>query len=558
MKKKAFFSRALAAVLAAAMLAGCGGQAASSEPNTAAQTGQAAEAETTAASEGGDEASQETGSGSKTITMAMVSAWDTLIPIDTTSSYSDVIDDLIFDKLVYLKQDGTYEPRLADSWEMSEDNMELTVHLNENAKWQDGEPVTAEDVVFTCQIYNSPTVAAVRQNNVSPFAGFQEGDGSLQVEALDEHTVKFTCAQPTNMDFLFFIKFRDIYILPSHILGEVPLDQIRESDYWEKPIGSGPCIYESQISGERVEFSANKDYYLKTPDWDRFVVKVVTTPNLLSGLMNNEIDVLAGNVASLQLSDWEMAQQQDNLVCVSSESVGYQYMAINTSKDYLTPKVRQAINMAINRDAIVSGLLKGEGEPAFSPFSTSHLYYNDVVNVGYNPDKAKELLAEEGWDSSRELVFSVPTGNAIREQAAVIIQQNLLDIGIKTRIESADFATHLTKVRESNYDLGLIGSGGSPDPSECVINFKPDHINNFSQLSDWSIYDTGAKGESAFSYEDRKACYDEYQELLVEQVPFAFLYFQNTLFAYNKRISGIEDNQDYSQLNRDVWNWSIQ
>lgn len=73
-------------------------------------------------------------------------------------------------------------------------------------------------------------------------------------------------------------------------------------------------------------------------------------------------------------------------------------MAINTEKDYLPPKVRQAIDMAINRDAIVSGLLKGEGEPAFGPFATSHKYYDDVVNVGYNPEKAKELLAEAGWE----------------------------------------------------------------------------------------------------------------------------------------------------------------
>ncbi len=559
---KKIISTTMAAVLMAAALVGCGGGQQGSTggtQTTAAQTQAAAGGETTQAAAEAEttQAAASGEAGNKTITLAMVSAWDSVIPFDTTSSYSDVVLDLIYDKLVFLKQDGTYEPRLADTWEMSDDNTELTVHLNENAKWQDGEPVTAEDVVFTCKVYGSPTVAAVRQNNVSPFAGFKESDDSLKVEAVDEHTVKFTCAQPTNMDFLFFIKFRDIYILPSHILGDLPFDQIRESDYWEKPIGSGPCIYESQISGERMEFTANKNYHLKTPDWDRFVVKVVATPSLLSGLINNEIDILAGNVASLQLSDWEMAQQQENLICQSNESVGYQYMAINTSKEYLTPKVRQAINLAINREAIVSGLLKGEGEPAFGPFSKSHLYYNEVINVGYDPEKAKQLLAEEGWDGSHELVFSVPTGNAIREQAAVIIQQNLQEIGIKTNIESADFATHLNKVRESNYDLGLIGSGGSPDPSECVINFKPDHVNNFSQLSDWSIYDTGAAGESAFSFEDRKVAYDAYQNLLVEQVPFCFLYFQNNLFAQNKRIGGVVDIEDASQLNRAVWNWTV-
>lgn len=552
MKKKTLVKKTLTVALAAAVLAGCSGG--SANPTTAPPTSSAQAGGGTAAAQAEAEA---TSSGTKTITLAMVSAWDTLIPFDTTSSYSDAVADLIYDKLVYLKQDGTYEPRLADSWEMSDDNLVLTVHLNENAKWQDGEPVTARDVAFTSKVYGSPTVASVRQNNVSPFAGFKESDDSLQVEAVDDHTVTFTCAQPTNMDFLFFIKFRDLYILPEHLLGDIPLDKIRESSYWEKPIGSGPCVYESQISGERVEFSANKEYHLKTPEWDRFVVRVVTTPNLLSGLMNHEIDILAGNVASLQLSDWDMAQQQENLECRTTSTVAYQYMAINTSNNYLTPKVRQAINMAVNRDVIVSGLLKGEGEAAWGPFSREHKYYNEGINVGYNPEKAKELLAEEGWDGSQELIFSVPTGNAIREQAAVIIQQNLQEIGIKTKIESADFATHLTKVREGGCDLGLIGSGGSPDPSECVINFKPDHINNFSHLEDWEIYNTGAQGESAFSFEDRKVFYDQYQELLAEQVPFCFLYFQNNLFAYNKRIQNVKDNQDYAQLNRDVWNWTV-
>ena len=335
MKKSNLLKKAVSVLLVASALAGCGSSA-SQTATTAAPAAAGTETSEAATEAASSESSAEPG----TITMAMVSAWDSIIPFDTTSSYSDAVLDLIYDKLVYLKQDGTYEPRLADKWSMSDDNKVLTVHLNENAKWQDGEPVTADDVVFTMQVYNSPSAAVVRQNNVSPFAGFKEGDDSLQVKAVDEHTVEMTCAEPTNMDFLFFIKFRDIYILPKHLLGDTPYADIRNNSYWEKPIGSGPCIYESQISGERMEFKANKDYYLKTPQWDRFVVKVVATPSLLSGLMNDEIDILAGNVASLQLSDWDMAQQQQNLTCVSTESVGYQYMAINTEKDYLPPKVR--------------------------------------------------------------------------------------------------------------------------------------------------------------------------------------------------------------------------
>ena len=498
-----------------------------------------------------------TQSGEKTITIAMVSAWDSLIPFETTSNYSDAAIDLIYDKLVYLKANGTYEPRLAESVEMSSDNKTLTFHLRKDAKWTDGEPVTANDVVFSAVLYTAPSVNAIRKNNLQPVAGFGEGDHSIQVEAVDEHTVAFHLSEPTNADYLLFNKFRDFYIMPEHLLGNVPLDKIREAEYWRHPIGSGSCIFQSEISGERIEFKANKDYYLKSPGWDKLVLRVVPTSNLLAGLMNGEIDVLGGNIASLQLSDWAQAKQQSNLVCESVPSVGYQYMAINTSRDYLPPEVRRAINMAINRKLLVNGLLQGEGVAVWGPIMPNNIYYNPEVEEPYNPQGAKELLAKANWDSNRVLVMSVPTGNKTREQSAVIIQQNLADVGIKTQIETADFPTHLNRVRKGDYDLGFIGSAGSPDPSECVINFCPTHLNNFSQLSDWTVFNAGEAGGHAFTFEERKKAYDDYQRKIREYVPFAFTYSNNMLFAHSTRVDGIKDVEDYTQLNRDVWNWTV-
>ncbi len=492
---------------------------------------------------------------SKTITLAMVSPWDSFIPFETTSSYSDVVLDLMYDKLFYLKADGTYLPRLATSVDVNEDSTVLTFHLREDAKWADGEPVTADDVVFTAHLYTSPSVNALRKNNLEPFAGFGEGDGTLQVEAIDDHTVSFTLREPTNVDYLLFNKFRDFYILPQHLLGDVPLADIRSASYWSSPIGSGPCLFQSQISGERIEFVPNPYYYQMNGNWEKLVLRVVPTGNLLAGLMNGEIDALAGNVGSLQLSDWDMAQQQPGLVCMAAPSVAYQYMAINTQ--HLSPAIRRAVNMAINRQLIIDGLLQGEGVAAYGPVAPNNIYYNPEIEEPYNPDGARAILAEEGWDPNRTLIMSVPTGNATREQAAIIIQQNLADVGIKTQIQTADFATHLNKVRAGDYDFGFIGSSGSPDPSECVINFNPDHMNNFSQLTDYTIFETGDKGGHVFSFEDRKAAYDEYQRLLREYVPFAFLYFENILYAHTTRVEGITDVQDYTQLNRDVWNWTI-
>ena len=470
--------------------------------------------------------------------------------------------DLIYDKLVYLKQDGTYEPRLADKWSMSDDNKVLTVHLNENAKWQDGEPVTADDVVFTMQVYNSPSAAVVRQNNVSPFAGFKEGDDSLQVKAVDEHTVEMTCAEPTNMDFLFFIKFRDIYILPKHLLGDTPYADIRNNSYWEKPIGSGPCIYESQISGERMEFKANKDYYLKTPQWDRFVVKVVATPSLLSGLMNDEIDILAGNVASLQLSDWDMAQQQQNLTCVSTESVGYQYMAINTEKDYLPPKVRQAIDMAINRDAIVSGLLKGEGEPAFGPFATSHKYYDDVVNVGYNPEKAKELLAEAGYPDGFEVTLDAPNDRYMNdEQIAQAVAGYLEKVGIKVNLNlmpKANFFSYIKPLENKSMFLMTGWSDASGDGlslmHDMLYTYDREAGNGGVNRGHYSNAQVDALIDQAFTEMDdtkRGELVAEADKIAREDYAYIPLHFEQDTYA-------IKDTLNYTpRMNKYVYAWEF-
>lgn len=557
MKKSNLLKKAVSVLLVASALAGCGSSA-SQTATTAAPAAAGTETSEAATEAASSESSAEPG----TITMAMVSAWDSIIPFDTTSSYSDAVLDLIYDKLVYLKQDGTYEPRLADKWSMSDDNKVLTVHLNENAKWQDGEPVTADDVVFTMQVYNSPSAAVVRQNNVSPFAGFKEGDDSLQVKAVDEHTVEMTCAEPTNMDFLFFIKFRDIYILPKHLLGDTPYADIRNNSYWEKPIGSGPCIYESQISGERMEFKANKDYYLKTPQWDRFVVKVVATPSLLSGLMNDEIDILAGNVASLQLSDWDMAQQQQNLTCVSTESVGYQYMAINTEKDYLPPKVRQAIDMAINRDAIVSGLLKGEGEPAFGPFATSHKYYDDVVNVGYNPEKAKELLAEAGYPDGFEVTFDAPNDRYMNdEQIAQAVAGYLEKVGIKVNLNlmpKANFFSYIKPLENKSMFLMTGWSDASGDGlslmHDMLYTYDREAGNGGVNRGHYSNAQVDALVDQAFTEMDdtkRGELVAEADKIAREDYAYIPLHFEQDTYA-------IKDTLNYTpRMTKYVYAWEF-
>ena len=545
--------KVVAASLAGAMLlTACGGSGGANQTSAAA----GGSAETSAAAAEGS-----TG-GEKVITMAQTGDWDTFMPMNTTNSGADNVIELMFDRLMVINTDGTFEPRLAESWETNEAQDKITYHLNENAKWQDGEPVTAEDVVYSAQVASSSEFNYLRRIRMQYFAGTDEtgcetGTDSIEVKALDDHTVEFTLKTPMDPAIIYALVNRDFYIMPKHLLGDISDTDLVNDAFWQKPVGSGPCIFDSMESGVSIEFKANKDYYLGAPDFDRLVFKKVQSSNLLSGLMSGDIDVLSGN-SQIPLADWEAAKNTQGIVTKSVPTFAYQYMAMNTSRDYLTEDVRHAISLAINRQVIVDQLLQGEARIAIGPLAEDHPYFDEkLLPIEYDPEKAKSMLEAAGWDSNRELEVMVSTGNEVREKSAILIQQDLQKIGIKTKIQTLDFPTLLTNARNGDYDLCFIGSAGSVDPSESVPNVTAGYMNNFAQLSDPTLGQIGESGAKEITFEARKKIYDQYQEELFKQMPMAFLYHTNDLFAYNEKLENVREGAIDYNINKNVWEWKV-
>lgn len=553
------FSKVAAVMMASMMALSACAPPQAGDSQTKAATTAAAEKKDDGASEA---AKTEEPAGEVTITMAMTAPWDTFIPFNTTNANTDCVLELMYDKMIVVKANGEHEPRLATEWTQDEEGKVLTFKLNENAKWHDGEAVTADDVVFTCELMANGAINHPRRSKVAFFTGTDDSGVRAEGEdfgvvALDEHTVQFTMKNPAPISYMLTQTFRDFYVLPQHLLADIPADQVMTDEFWQHPIGSGPCIYQSDISGERVEFTANKDYYLGAPQFDRFVVRVVPASNLLSGLMSGEIDVIAGaGLGNIPMNDWDMAKQQENLTTESVKSLGYQYLSINVNT--IPKEVRQAVNMAINRDALVNNLMRGEGEAAAGPLRENHPYFNpDLLPIPYDVEKAAQMVKDSGFDTSKTYVLRVSQGNPTREKSAPLIQQDLEKIGIKTEIVTTDHPTHLAECRKGNYDFACIGSGGSPDPAESVVNVRPGHVNNFSQNADPSLYEKGmVEGFKVFTYEERLPIYQEYQMMLRDQVPFSWLYFENDLVAYSNKISNIH-YENFSLLNRAVWQWEI-
>lgn len=550
MKKSICVLLASVMVLALA-LTGCGG---SKSPSPAAPS---------AGSTSQNQAAESSGPKDEVVTMAIISTWNTLNIYNTSGNYGHCVADQLFERMVSCTHDGEYLPRLADSWEMPEDHTSMTFHMNKNAKWHDGEPLTADDVVFTLKAVTSEKMDNYYRSKFVCLAGTDDNGicaspDDLQVEAIDDYTVKVGLKTPKDEQTVLSTLCSFLYVLPQHILDTGDYSDINDSDFWTSPVGAGPFKYVKDIAGEQLEMTANEDYYLGCPDFKTFVIKVVPATSLTAGLLNGEIDVVGAG--SIPLSDWGTIESSDNLVAESITSYAYQYMEFNLSDGndaFQDAAVRIAFDKAIDKQLIVDQLMAGEGQVAVGPMPKYHPYYNDALEGNsYDPNAAKSALEAANFDFNRTYRLIVPQGNQVREQSALIIQQNLKDIGIKVEIETYDFATLLEMMRNGDFDLGLLGGGSSIDPNESAVIFKPGSAQNYSLLTDGKWYDLAAKGDSLVNFNERKEAFDAYQAALVEDQPYIWLYHQNNLQAHSTRIAEIP-MEDFIWYNYEVWTWKL-
>mgnify|MGYP002519581839 CR=1 FL=1 len=515
------------------------------------------------ATSGASSSTQTSGPKDEVVTMAIISTWNTLNIYNTSGNYGHCVADQMFERMVSCTHDGEYLPRLAEKWEMSEDNTSMTFYLNPNAKWQDGQPLTADDVVFTLKAVTNEKMDNYYRSKFVDVAGTDDNGMSVnaddvQVEALDEHTVKIGFKTPKDEGTILSQLCSFLYILPKHLLDTGDYADINTSDFWSAPVGAGPFKYVRDTAGEELELTANEDYYLGCPDFKTFVIKVVPAASLTAGLLNGDIDVVGAG--SIPLADWETVKSSDSLNAQSVESYSYQYMEFNLSEGnaaFQDRNVRIAFDKAINKQLMVDQLMAGEGQVAVGPMPKYHPYYNSaLVGNTYDPDAAKQMLETAGFDFSRTYRLIVPQGNQVREQSALIIQQNLKDIGIDVKIETYDFATLLEMMRNGDFDLGLLGGGSNIDPSESAVIVKPGSAQNYSLLTDSKWYDLVSKGNSLADYAGRKEAFDAYQQALVDDQPYIWLYHQNDLRAYSKRITQIP-LEDFIWYNYEVWTWKL-
>ena len=495
------------------------------------------------------------------VTVAATDPWTSLCPYGTHGNAQSQFMIPMYDSLTAVTSTGEVQPRIADNWTMSEDGETITVHIREDALWTDGTPITAEDVVWSYTILTDPEYKIAAGRNLQYLVGTDDSgnyDGSapLGCVALDEHTVEFKIKSEltTSIENLMYRGIGNQTIVPKHMTENIPAATFLTDPYWATPVTSGAYKLDSLISGERMEYIANEDYYLGRGDIDRLIIRVIPANNILSALMTGEVDTTTyGSV--LPMSDWELASSDPNLVSIERNGFNNEHVLINNARWGV--EFRRALDFATNKQSLVDDLVGGHARVAISAIVPENPYrLQGLEGNEYNPEKAKEILDSIGWDSSQTLTLITNASRELSQNIAVVLQQQWAQVGINVEIETYDMATLSSMLYDGDYDLAVMQSASNSfEPSESRFYFvqAPNGWLNIQDSSWMDLYDTAVHGTSI---EERKPYYDELQRRLVEEVPMIFLFHNNTTFISSKRIGNVPYD-DFAVFNWRYWEWTV-
>jgi len=465
-----------------------------------------------------------------------------LLPILATDSSSSEINGLVYSGLVRYDKELKLEGELAESWDISPDNLTITFHLRKGVKWHDGEPFTSADVMFTYQLYIDPE---------TPTAYAESYKQVLHAEAPDEHTFRVTYEKP----YAPALGSWGMRVLPKHLLEGTP---ITKSPLSRKPVGTGPYVFKEWTPGEKVVLEANPDYFEGRPFLKRVVYRVIPDQSTQFLLLRN------GDLDYMDLTPIQYQTQTDTLAFERRFNkyrylaFSYTYLGYNLERPlFQDRRVRQALSYAINKDEIIEGVLLGLGQAATSPYKPDTWVYNrNVHRYPYDPDKARELLAEVGWrDSNNDGIldkdgkpfrFTIITnqGNDLRIKSGEILQQRFREIGVDVKLRVIEWAAFLKDfIHAGNFDACILGWSGGPEPDQYNIwhssKTGPRQL-NFIHFRNEEVDHLLEVGRRTFDQQKRKQVYDRFQEILAEEQPYTFLYVAEALPVVASRFRGIE------------------
>ncbi len=465
-----------------------------------------------------------------------------LLPVLSSDSASSAINSLVYNGLLRYNGQLELEGELAQRWEVSEDNRILTFHLRQDVRWHDGSPFTSADVKFTYELYIDPEI---------PTAYAESFRQVTRVETPDPYTFVAHYDTPYAPALLSWATA----IHPRHLLEGT---DVLRSPLSRSPVGTGPYRFAEWVSGEKIVLEANPDYFEGPPYIRRVVYRII--PDVSTQFL----ELQTGSLDFMGLTPLQFDRQTDtpafrrNYNKYQYLSFGYTYLGYNLRRPLFADKrVRQALAYAIDEQELIDGVLLGYGVAATGPYKPDTWVYNPAVKqYHYNPEKARQLLAEAGWQDTtgdgildqdgKLLSFTIVTnqGNDLRIKTGEIIQRRFREIGVDVRLRVIEWATFLKDfINPGNFDATILGWSGGPEPDQYNIwhssKTAPGQL-NFIGFEHPEVDELLERGRRVFEQEQRKEYYNRFQEILAEEQPYTFLYVSEALPAVSRRFRGIE------------------
>jgi len=480
-----------------------------------------------------------------------------LLPLLATDASSGDIVGLVFNGLLKYDEHLSVVGDLARSWDVSPDGLTITFHLREGVRWHDGAPFTSEDVRFTYERLIDPLVK-------TPYSSSYELIESVDV--LDPLTVRVRYREP----FAPALESWMIGIIPKHLLAGQDLNT---TPLLRHPIGTGPYRFARWKTGELIELHANPDYFEHRPYVDRYLYRVIPDQATLF------LELLTGGVDLSSLTPLQYARQtqtpyfQRTYQRFRYPSFGFTYIGYNLDDPrFRDVRVRRAINLAVDKPAMIGGILFGLGTVATGPYPKESWAYNPAVQVEpRNVERAKQLLQEAGWadrdgdgwleKDGAPFRFTLLTnqGNDVRRRVAELVQQQLQAIGIEVQLKVIEWSTFVHEfIDKRRFEAVLLGWNLSRDPDlydlfhssktrEGEYNFVGYRSAEVDQLLEL--------GRRTFDQERRRLIYQAVHRLLYEDQPYTFLYVADALPVVHQRFRHVRSSPigiGYNQID-----WSV-
>ncbi|MFV0436258.1 MAG: glutathione ABC transporter substrate-binding protein [Desulfopila sp.] len=468
---------------------------------------------------------------SKDIIYASESTAKSLDPHDTSDTYSGSIERAICQGLMGFDENLNIVPLLAESYTFNPEATQFTFKLRSGITFHDGTPLNAEAV--KANIDRMMTGKYKRSSLMEPVK---------DVVVIDEFTIQFNLKKP-------FGAFVNAIAHPGSLIMSPKALATYGDEVSKHPVGTGPFIFDEWVPGSHVRLKKNSNYWRGTVKVDSITFKPIPeSGSRLAMLRAGQAQYIYPMPAELL----KVAQADKNIEVIEIPSIIARYLVLNTRYAPLADeRVRQAINYALDKEAIIKIAWGGAASQLDSIIPPNLQFYKKQAAWPYDPAKAKALMKEAGYDKGFKVVFLTPNASN-RLRATEMAQQQLAKIGITGDIQSMDVASFYNKLESQRADdkeaLPFIGFGGwsastgdadwGTRPLIATEAFPP-AMSNFGFFSDAKVDELIAAGLASADPEARRAAYAELQDYVWPKAPWGYLLVDTLVAAKQKNLTGI-------------------